>query len=139
MQLTFIQHAARWLLALFLLVAGISHLSWAREEFQAQVPTWVPLDADLVVLLSGFAEIGLGLALLFLQQQRRLVGWAVAAFFLLVFPGNISQYVNRIDAFGLTTDTTRLIRLFFQPVLIIWALWCTGIIFSRFYTPIEKQ
>lgn len=126
MQASFIQHAARVLLGIFLLFAGIGHLTWARGEFLAQVPKWLPLEPDLVVLLSGFVEIGLGLALLFLKSRRLQVGWAAAIFFLLIFPGNISQYINKIDAFGLNTDTTRLIRLFFQPVLILWALWCTG-------------
>ncbi|KYP14461.1 DoxX family membrane protein [Flavihumibacter sp. CACIAM 22H1] len=126
MQASFIQHAARVLLGLFLLLAGIGHLTWARNEFLAQVPQWLPLDPDLVVLLSGFVEIGLGLALLVFKSRRKQVGWAVAIFFLLIFPGNLSQYIHKIDAFGLNNDTTRLLRLFFQPVLILWALWCTG-------------
>jgi uncharacterized membrane protein len=131
MQLNFIHHAARWLLAIFLLFAGIGHLTWARTEFQAQVPGWLPLEADLVVVVSGFVEIGLGLALLVLKSYRQQVGWIAAIFFLLIFPGNISQYINKVDAFGLNSDTTRLIRLFFQPVLILWALWCTGAITGR--------
>lgn len=131
MQLNFIHHAARWLLAIFLLFAGIGHLTWARTEFQAQVPGWLPLEADLVVVVSGFVEIGLGLALLVLKTYRQQVGWVTALFFLLVFPGNIAQYINKVDAFGLNSDTTRLIRLFFQPVLIIWALWCTGALTGR--------
>jgi uncharacterized membrane protein len=131
MQLNFIHHAARWLLAIFLLFAGIGHLTWARTEFLAQVPEWLPLEADLVVVISGFVEIGLGLALLVFKSYRQQVGWIAAIFFLLIFPGNISQYINKVDAFGLNSDTTRLIRLFFQPVLIIWALWCTGAITGR--------
>jgi uncharacterized membrane protein len=116
----------RVLLGLFLLFAGISHLTWSRIEFLAQVPDWVPLDADLVVILSGIVEIMLGSALIIVRKSRALVGWIVAAFFVAVFPGNISQYVNKVDAFGLDTDQARLIRLFFQPVLILWALWSTG-------------
>ena len=131
MQLNFIHHAARWLLAIFLLFAGIGHLTWARTEFQAQVPGWLPLETDLVVVVSGFVEIGLGLALLVLKTYRQQVGWVTALFFLLVFPGNIAQYINKVDAFGLNSDTTRLIRLFFQPVLILWALWCTGALTGR--------
>ena len=121
-----VQTVLRILLGLFLVFAGISHLTVARAEFLAQVPTWLPVNADLVVILSGIAEITLGLALIFLAKQRVLVGLAVAAFFVLIFPGNISQYVNRIDAFGLNTDQARFVRLFFQPVLVIWALWSTG-------------
>lgn len=117
---------ARILLGVFLAGAGLSHLTWARAEFQAQVPAWVPFSADFVVVSSGIAEIALGLALLFMVEQRVLVGLIVAAFFVAIFPGNISQYVTGTDAFGLDTDTKRFVRLFFQPVLVVWALWCTG-------------
>ena len=116
---------ARVLLGAFLVFAGLSHLFWARSEFQAQVPTWVPLDADFVVLASGVVEIVLGLALVFLVRRRAMIGWVVAAFFLAVFPGNISQFLTHTDAFGLDTDAARGIRLLFQPLLILWALWCT--------------
>jgi uncharacterized membrane protein len=121
-----VQAATRILLGAFLVLAGTSHLTVARAEFLAQVPTWLPVDGDLVVVLSGIAEIALGLALIFLVKQRVLVGLTAAAFFVLIFPGNISQYVNRIDAFGLNTDQARFTRLFFQPVLVAWALWSTG-------------
>lgn len=120
------QHVGRILLGLALSFAGVSHLTWSRTEFLAQVPRWVPLDGDLVVILSGIAEILLGLALLFWQRQRILTGWVVAAFFVVIFPGNIAQFLNHTDAFGLNTDRARLIRLFFQPLLVIWALWSTG-------------
>ncbi len=113
------------LLGLALTYAGISHLTFSRSEFQAQVPTWLPLDKDFVVVASGIVEILLGLALISLWRYRKYVGWATAIFFLLIFPGNISQYINGIDAFGLDTDHERLIRLFFQPVLVLWALWST--------------
>lgn len=109
-----------------MLLAGMSHLSSLRETFTAQVPDWVPLDKDLVVVLSGWVEIGLGLSMLLLGRYKIWVGLALALFYLLIFPGNISQYLNSVDAFGLDTDFKRLIRLFFQPVLIIWALWSTG-------------
>jgi len=121
-----VQTAFRILLGAFLIFTGINHLTLARAEFLAQVPPWVPLDGDLVVVLSGIAEIALGLGLIFLAKLRLLVGLATAAFFVLIFPGNISQYVNRIDAFGLNSDQARFMRLFFQPLLVMWALWSTG-------------
>jgi uncharacterized membrane protein len=117
---------ARWLLGAAMLTAGTGHLTTQRQEFQAQVPTWLPLDKDFVVLASGVVELGFGAALLALPRQRVTVGWLLAAFFVLIFPGNVSQYVSRQDAFGLNTDRARLIRLFFQPVLVAWALWSTG-------------
>ena len=121
-----VQNIFRLLLGAALLYAGITHLTVARTEFLAQVPTWLPLDGDLVVVLSGIVEITLGLALIFVRRYRALVGWLAAIFFVLIFPGNISQYTNGIDAFGLNTDMARLVRLFFQPLLVLWALWCTG-------------
>lgn len=117
---------ARWLLAALLLCAGAGHLTFARATFQAQVPPWVPVDPDLVVLGSGVVEIALGVALLVVRRRRVMVGWVCAAFFLAVFPGNIAQWLEHRDAFGLTTDTARAVRLLFQPVLIAWALWSTG-------------
>ena len=120
------RRAAAVVLGLFLAFAGTSHLTFARDEFQAQVPDWVPLDKDTVVLLSGIAEVGLGSALALLPSRRIPVGLAAAAFFIAIFPGNISQYVTQTDGFGLDTDQKRLIRLFFQPLLVVWALWSTG-------------
>jgi uncharacterized membrane protein len=125
-QTTTLQKTARIVLGLFMLLAGIGHLTIQRVEFQAQVPTWIPLSKDLVVILSGIVEILLGLAMIFWRQQRVKVGIALAIFYVLVFPGNIAQYTEHRDAFGLDTDTKRLVRLFFQPVLILWALWSTG-------------
>lgn len=115
----------RVFLGAFLLFGGMGHLTWGRTEFLAQVPPWVPMNADLVVVLSGIAEITLGAGLIVLKKYRPAIGWATALFFVAIFPGNISQYVNRVDAFGLNTDSARFIRLFFQPVLIAWAIWCT--------------
>ena len=117
--------ALQLLLGAVLIYTGITHLSTSRLGFQAQVPSWVPFLADFVVLASGVVEICLGVALASLQY-RRFVGFATALFFIAIFPGNISQYVNGIDAFGLDTDQARLIRLFFQPLLVLWALWATG-------------
>lgn len=113
------------LLGSALIYAGILHLTTSREEFQAQVPNWVPFSPDFVVLASGVVEILLGLALASLQRRKE-VGIATALFFIAIFPGNISQYVNQIDAFGLDTDRARFIRLLFQPLLVFWALWSTG-------------
>lgn len=110
-----------------LLFAGSGHLTFARTEFQAQVPTWVPLDPDAVVLASGVVEVLLGAALVttVTRRPRVLLGWVAAAFFVAVLPGNISQLLTRTDAFGLDTDTARAVRLLFQPLLVVWALWST--------------
>ena len=120
------QRISQVVLGLALTYAGITHLTTSRVEFQAQVPTILKSIADFVVLASGVVEIVLGLSLIFLWRYRVAVGWVVAVFFVAVFPGNISQYVNHVDAFGLDSDRARFIRLLFQPLLVIWALWSTG-------------
>ena len=121
-----IQNVLRIVLGLLMILAGIGHLTFLRVPFQAQVPNWVPLDKDLVVILSGIVEITLGAAMVFLSSRKALVGLVLALFYMAIFPGNISQYITHTSAFGLDTDTKRFIRLFFQPVLIAWALWSTG-------------
>jgi len=121
------QNIMRVVLGSFMILAAIGHFTFQRADFQAQVPNWIPLEKDMVVLLSGVAEISLGLAMIFWTKQKIKVGIALAIFYVLIFPGNIAQYMNGTDAFGLNTDQSRLIRLFFQPVLIVWALWSTGV------------
>ncbi|MCJ7711638.1 MAG: hypothetical protein MUQ32_12500 [Chloroflexi bacterium] len=116
----------RVVLGLFLLFTGLGHLTFSRAEFSAQVPDWLPVGDDIVVVGSGVVELALGAALIALPRHRVAVGWIVAAFFVAIFPGNIAQYVNRVDAFGLTSDGARAARLAFQPVLVLWALWSTG-------------
>lgn len=120
------QNFFRILLGLFMIMAAIGHFTFQRQDFQAQVPNWVPLDKDLVVILSGIVEIALGLAMVFLTKYKIQTGLSLAIFYVLVFPGNIAQYINGTDAFGLDTDQARLIRLAFQPVLILLTLWSTG-------------
>lgn len=123
---TLFRTIARFVLGAVLLLAGTAHLTFQRTEFLAQVPRWLPLNGDFVVVASGVVELALGASLVFLGRWRVVGGLVVAAFFVAVFPGNINQYVHGISAFGLDTDRARFVRLFFQPVLIAWALWSTG-------------
>ena len=119
----------RWLLAVAMVFAGLSHLFWGRREFQNQVPDWtteiVPIDKDGVVVASGVVEVMLGAALVALPKERRRIGLILAAFFVAVFPGNIDQWLQRRSGFGLDTDAKRLGRLFFQPALVAASLWST--------------
>jgi len=117
---------ARVGLGLALTWAGISHLTVAREEFRAQVPAWFPVDEDVTVLASGAVEILLGGSLVVLSRWKVAVGLLAAAFFVVIFPGNVGQWIEGKDGFGLDTDAKRFARLFFQPVLVAWALWSTG-------------
>jgi uncharacterized membrane protein len=117
---------ARVVLGALLIFTGISHLSFGRTAFRAQVPPWLPVDVDFVIIASGVVEIALGVTLVLLTRWRVPAGWAAAIFFVLVFPGNVSQFLTHANAFGLDSDLARGIRLLFQPLLVIWALWCTG-------------
>jgi len=117
---------ARWVLGAFLIVAGTGHLTVQRDEFQAQVPSWFPVDEDVVVVVSGVVELMLGAALILAGRRSAPVGVVVAGFFVVIFPGNIAQFVEGTNGFGLDTDAARFARLWFQPVLILWALWSTG-------------
>lgn len=135
------QTVFRIILGLLMTLAGVGHLTFQRQEFLAQVPRWLPdnpVFMDFVVLSSGVVEIALGLSMIFLSKQKVKIGILLALFYVLVFPGNISQYTNGINAFGLDTDQKRLIRLFFQPVLIFWALWSTGA-YALIMEKIRKQ
>lgn len=114
----------RWLLGSFLIFAGIGHFV-NSEAFQAQVPPWMPAP-DLVIAVSGVIEIALGISLIVLVRWMPVVGWVTAAFFVAIFPGNISQFITGTDAFGLDSDAARAVRLLFQPLLVVWALWSTG-------------
>jgi uncharacterized membrane protein len=121
-----IKKIARIILGANLIFAGISHLTFARKPFQAQVPDWVPLKIDDTVVFSGIAEIALGSALVFTpEKHQKEVGKFAAAFFVAVFPGNLSQYAHKRSAFGLDTNEKRFVRLLFQPVLVYWALKST--------------
>jgi uncharacterized membrane protein len=136
-----IRKATQILLGATLIYTGTLHMTTSRMEFQAQVPPWVPFSPDFVVLASGVVEIVLGLCLISLQRRRE-VGIATALFFIAIFPGNISQFVNHIDAFGLDSDRARAIRLLFQPLLVLWALWSTTAMpkgtFKRFWNHVKK-
>ena len=143
----YVKTVLRVLLGIFMTYAGVSHLTIARQEFLAQVPSWLPQNPgflDFVVLASGVVEIILGLSMIFLYKYKGTVGVLLALFYVAIFPGNISQYVNGISAFGLDTDQARLIRLFFQPVLIAWALWSTDGVqqikewYARYCKPVKQ-
>ena len=129
MKTSTIQNIFRVLLGLIMLYIGIAHLSFRRIEFQAQVPTWLTTDKDLmdlVVLISGYVEIALGILMILGGKLKVKTGIALGVFYILIFPGNINQYINEIDSLRLDSENKRLIRLFFQPLLVLWAFWSSG-------------
>ena len=124
-----LQNVFRVILGIAMLYIGIGHFTFSRIEFQAQVPTWLTSEEnliDFIILASGIVEIILGALMIWGGKLKVKTGIALAIFYILIFPGNINQYVNGIDAFNLNTDTKRLVRLFFQPLLLLWAVWSTG-------------
>lgn len=121
------QNLTRYLLATIMTTAGIGHLTFAREEFQAQVPNWLPANKDFVVLSSGVVEIAMGAALFLLPKKKKVTGVSLAALYWLIYPGNIAQYAEKQDLPGLVNDRARLVRLFGQPALIAMALWSAGV------------
>ena len=129
MKTTITQNIFRILLGSIMLYIGIAHLSFRRIEFQAQVPTWLTTDEgmmDLVVLISGYIEIAFGILMILGGKLKVKTGLALVIFYILIFPGNINQYINEIDSLRLDSDNKRLIRLFFQPLLVLWAFWSSG-------------
>ena len=126
METNTIKTIAKYGLGAMLISAGIGHLTFARKEFQAQVPEWVPLEKDDTVVYSGIVEIAMGTAIIAAPKKyESLVGRLAAGLFTAVFPGNIAQYKNRKDSFGLNTDNKRFARLFMQPLLLLWAIKAT--------------
>lgn len=120
---------ARVGLAVLLTAAGVAHLTVLRRGFRIAVPDWATrlfrTDKDTIVVVSGVVEAGLGVALIALPRERRRVGLAVAALFVAVFPGNVHHWRSGRDVPGMDSDAKRFARLFFQPVLVLWALWAT--------------
>tara|TARA_B100000768_G_scaffold165789_1_gene168621 strand:- start:1268 stop:1687 length:420 start_codon:yes stop_codon:yes gene_type:complete len=129
MKTTITQNIFRILLGSIMLYIGIAHLSFRRIEFQAQVPTWLTTNEgmmDLVVLISGYIEIAFGILMILGGKLKVKTGITLGIFYILIFPGNINQYINEIDSLRLDSDNKRLIRLFFQPLLVLWAFWSSG-------------
>lgn len=128
-----LQNILRVILGAAMTLAAVAHFTFARVGFQAQVPDWVPMDKDLVVVLSGIVELAFGLSMIFWTREKVRIGIVLAIFYVLIFPGNMAQYNHHISALHMNTDQQRLTRLYFQPVLVLWALWCTGAVKYLFY------
>ncbi len=124
-----VRSVARGLLALLLVGAGVSHMTWGRRGYRIVVPGWATqllhTDKDLIVVASGAVEVLLGTAVVAFPRERRRIGAAIAAFFVAVFPGNVHQWRTGRSAPGLTTDRARFVRLFLQVPLVAWAWWST--------------
>lgn len=114
----------RVLVAALLLTSGTLHMV-SPELFNAQVPAFLPFPRA-IIYFSGVIELLLAAGLLLPRFEQR-AAIATALFFIVIFPGNVWQAVAQIDAFGLTTDAARLVRLGFQPVLILAVLFGSNV------------
>ena len=123
------QNILRVILGLIMIYIGIAHLSFRRIEFQAQVPRWLTSDEnliDMIILISGYIEIIFGVLMVWGGKFKAKTGLVLGIFYVLVFPGNINQYIHEIDGLRMYSNNERFLRLLFQPVLIFWALWSTN-------------
>lgn len=116
----------RWLLAAFFCAAGYAHLA-APESLRAITPDWVPF-APQVIFLTGLFEFAASLALV-TRPLRAYAGIALAAYAICVFPANIKHAFQAIDIGQIpSTWWYHGPRLALQPVIVWWALFCSGVI-----------
>jgi len=105
-------------LACFLGVAGVAHFV-APDMFNALIPGWLPGSPSAYTYISGLAEIAIALFLL-VPSTRRRAGWAAAALFVAVYPGNLYMAYDWRDR-ELAQQLIAYGRLPFQIPLIWWA------------------
>lgn len=116
----------RWILAALFVAAGIAHLT-APEVLLTITPDWVPL-APQVIFVTGLCELA-GAVALVTRPMRKAAGVALALYTLCVWPANIKQALDHIviphipDSWWYHGP-----RLAFQPVLVWWALFCSGVV-----------
>jgi uncharacterized membrane protein len=115
------QTAARWVLALFFIVAGVNHFL-APEIYLGMMPPWLPLKAA-ANLISGAAEIAGGIGLL-IPSLRRPAAWGLIALLIAVFPANIQVAVQgHMPGLENAPPALLWVRLLFQPVFVAWVWW----------------
>lgn len=118
------KRALLYLMAAFYVVAGVMH--FVRPEFyQAMMPPYLPWHG-MLILLSGIAEAGLGLALL-VPALRPYAAWGIIVLLIAIFPANIHIALNNVPLFGNPegAGVWNWVRLPFQGVLALWAWWYT--------------
>ncbi|NRD44767.1 DoxX family membrane protein [Corallococcus sp. AB004] len=111
----------QYVLALFMVVAGVNHFLKPRMYMRI-MPPYLPRPRELV-LLSGVAEVLLGIFLL-VPATTRLAAWGLVALFVAVFPANIYM-AQHPEQFRKIPRGMLWARLPLQVVLIAWALWYT--------------
>lgn len=124
---------AKALLAAAFVMAGILHLM-APGPFLAITPDWVVWPRT-VIRVTGLLEI-LGATALYVPRLRRAAGLALAAYAICAFPANIKHAMDSAaDASAFPGWWYHGPRLALQPVIVWWALWCSGVIDWPFHGP----
>jgi uncharacterized membrane protein len=118
-----LRQAARIGMAIAMVVAGITHLV-RPLPFLQHLPAWVPA-AELLIFVTGIAEVVLGLALLLPQPWRWRAGIVLAAYLVAVFPANVYVAVAGVDVDGQPDGIYAWLRLPLQVLFVAWALWST--------------
>lgn len=118
--------AMRWVLAAFYAAAGVAHLV-VPEKLLAITPSWVPFPSQ-VIFITGICEI-LGAVALVTRPLRWWAGIAFALYAVCVWPANFKHAIEGIDLPYIASNWLyHGPRLVFQPVLVWWALYCSGVI-----------
>jgi uncharacterized membrane protein len=116
----------RWLMIAFYAAAGVGHLTWP-DAFLPIMPEMVPFPRE-VILVTGLCELA-GAAALAVPRPRHLAGIMLALYALCVWPANIRHALGHIVIPHIPDSWWyHGLRLAFQPVLIWWALFCSGVI-----------
>jgi len=112
--------ASKYLLAIFMIVAGTMH--FANPAFFLKiVPPYLPLHKELV-FISGVFEVLLGI-LLVVPKTSRMAAWGIVALLIAVFPANLYLYQHQ-DILP-ASPVVHLLRLPLQGLFILWAYWHT--------------
>jgi uncharacterized membrane protein len=112
---------ARCAMALFFVIAGLSHFGPARAEFVGMVPPWVPVNHDVTIVVTGVLELCGGIGLL-VPATTRVAGIALALFLVAVFPANMYAAEHHLRIFG-REHPALLPRTIDQIVLLALVIW----------------
>ncbi len=86
------------------------------------IPKFLPYPG-FIVYFTGIIEVILAIGLIS-HRSRRLSGILIALFFIAVFPANVVKMMGDIEIQGtFNSPVMSWIRLLFQPIFIVWALY----------------
>ncbi len=106
-----------YLMALIYTVAGLNHFR-SPKLYERIIPPYFP-NPKLLNVISGFAEIVLGIALM-IPMVSNYAAWGIIALLIAVFPTHVYMYQNEKAGMKLPKYVL-LLRMPVQLVLIYWA------------------